>query len=147
MSRKPPVFNDHPLNYTDARSREVVRAICQHIVDGDTADFLLDLGWHQYAYFPLRLYGIGAPETRGTSGPVLERALSAKQRLADLTLYRPCIVRSYAERRTFERYVADVWVLHDGSSGFPLRGRLRIAGTEWVHVQQILLEEGLVDLI
>lgn len=98
-------------------------------------------------FSPLRLYGINALETRGTSGLVLERALRASKRLADLTLYRPCIVRSYAERKTFDRYVADVWVLHDGASGLPLRGRLRIAGTEWVHVQQVLLDENLVDLI
>ncbi len=145
MSRKPPAFHSHPIDYVDSRERGLVRAVCQHVVDGDTADFFLDLGWHQYAYFPLRLAGIDAPETRGTSGEEHQRAVRARERLQELIFHVPCLVRSYAERRSFERYIADVWFHDDGAHGSVRKGRLTVAGTRWVSAQQVLLAEGLAD--
>ena len=59
MSRKPSVLQDHPVDFADAKAAGLYRAVCQYVVDGDTADFLIDLGLYQYAY------GCGSSETTG----------------------------------------------------------------------------------
>lgn len=38
------------------------RAICRHVVDGDTIDALTDLGCNDYRYLTCRLMGIDTPE-------------------------------------------------------------------------------------
>jgi endonuclease YncB( thermonuclease family) len=39
------------------------RAVIRHHVDGDTYDALIDLGWNDYRYHPVRLLGVDTPET------------------------------------------------------------------------------------
>ena len=144
MARKPPVFQDHPTGFADARARALVRAYGYHVVDGDTADFLLDLGWYQYAYVPLRLKDVDAPETRGTTGAEREKALRAKARLAELVFEQAVLVRSYSERRSFERFIADLWVTGRPNVPGALPETIRVGGRVWYSVQQILLAEDLV---
>jgi endonuclease YncB( thermonuclease family) len=133
----------HPVSFADARADGWTRGVCFYVVDGDTADFLLDLGWYQYAYVSLRLAGIDAPELRG--GTAAERSLGAKarRRLATLLERRPVLVASQKEASTFGRFVADVYVPAPASAS---RRRVRrIAGTPWLDVAQTLLREGLVE--
>lgn len=39
------------------------RAVIRHHVDGDTYDVLIDFGFNQYGYHPVRLLGVDTPET------------------------------------------------------------------------------------
>lgn len=61
MSRGPSEFNDWPESLT--ASFGPYRAIVRHHVDGDTYDVLLDLGWNDYRYHPVRLLGCDTPES------------------------------------------------------------------------------------
>jgi endonuclease YncB( thermonuclease family) len=144
MSRKPPCFQLHPATFVDARARGLVRACGYHVVDGDTADFLLDIGWYHYAYIPLRLSSVDAPETRGTTGEEREKALLAKDRFEELICDQPALVRSYRERRSFERFIADVWVTSRSTVPGHLNNTIRVGGRVWYKVQEILLAEALV---
>ena len=52
-----------------------------HIVDGDTVDVLIDVGFHTYITKRLRFLGVDTWEVRGEER---ERGLIAKARLAEL---------------------------------------------------------------
>jgi micrococcal nuclease len=54
------------------------------IVDGDTVDLLIDLGFDTYIEKRIRLYGINTPETRTRDLEEKEKGLAAKSRLEEL---------------------------------------------------------------
>lgn len=143
MTRKPPVFEQHPLSFEAARAAGLTRASCLYVVDGDTADFLLDLGWFQYAYVTLRFAGVDAPELRGTTGTVLRKARKAKRRAEALLLGRFVLVKSYKELSSFGRFLADVLLAVPDEGRFPAAVRRELGGQEWLDIGAVLLHEGL----
>lgn len=147
MARKPPMFDGHPASFADVNAVGMVRAVCQYVSDGDTADFLLDLGWYQYAYVVLRIRGIDTPELRGTTGAELEAAQRAAARAEELILDQPVIIRSYKQRTTFGRFVADTYfesgALAEGESD----ETIEVAGHLWLSLGQVLLDEGLARAV
>ena len=54
------------------------------IVDGDTIDAEIDLGFDTIVRKRIRLYGINTPETRTKDMTEKEKGLAAKQRLTEL---------------------------------------------------------------
>ncbi len=139
--RKPPLFQDHPVAYEEALNKGLFRCICHHVVDGDTADFMVDLGWNTYSYVSLRFIGINAPELKGGS---MQKGLAAKARIEGLLLGRPCLLKSY-KGQTFERFLGEVWIFDTNKNFTDLKGSLRFRGGEgvWVSVNSVMLEEGL----
>lgn len=143
MVRKPPMLARHPVSFEDARADGWTRGVCLYVVDGDTADVLLDLGWYQYAYVSLRLRSIDAPELLGGTTAERSRATKARRRLASLLERKAVLVASRKETSTFGRFVADVYV--PAPANAPRRSVRRIAGTRWLDVARTLLREGLVE--
>ncbi len=152
MPRKPPEFADHPIRYASASAVGLVRAACCHVVDGDTADFLLDLGWYQYAYVALRFRGVNTAETRGTSGAEAKKAKQAKQWVEDRLVGTPVLVRGSKQKVSFQRFVADLWIpftpemaeLPEDPNAEPL---LEVEGTQWKLVGDLLVAHGLAERI
>jgi len=113
--RKPLEFEEHPISFTTAEFAGLTRGYCHHVTDGDTIDVFLDLGFHNYAYETLRIHGIDAPEIfRPKSDEEREAGERAKARVVELCLDRHVLVRSYKDRQTFGRFVADVYVPPSG---------------------------------
>jgi micrococcal nuclease len=54
------------------------------VVDGDTIDALIDLGFNTYTKKRVRLYGINAPESRTRDKEEKVRGLAAKVRLKEI---------------------------------------------------------------
>jgi micrococcal nuclease len=54
------------------------------VVDGDTVDALIDLGFDIHVKKRIRLYGINTPETRTRDKEEKSRGLAAKARLEDI---------------------------------------------------------------
>ena len=54
------------------------------IIDGDTIDVMLDLGFYVWVKKRIRLYGIDTPETRTRDVEEKERGKAASVRLAEL---------------------------------------------------------------
>lgn len=54
------------------------------VIDGDTVDALIDLGFHIYIQKRIRLYGLNAPESRTRDKEEKARGLAAKKRLKEL---------------------------------------------------------------
>lgn len=107
--RKPPIFANHQFGYVDALNNGMFRAFCQHVVDGDTGDFLLDLGWYNYTYGTLRFYNIDTPELIGTPPEERARAIAALQRVEVLILNKPVLIKTYKEKTSFNRFVAQIF--------------------------------------
>lgn len=115
MARKPAEFESHPYAFEAARQAGCHRAVCKHIVDGDTFDIFIDLGLRRYDYLPVRLRGYNAAELfRPQSPEELESARRATAALAGLILGKPILVRTYKDAMSFDRFVADAFLV-DGS--------------------------------
>lgn len=107
MSRKPIEFEKHPLVMPPEWE---FRAFCRYVVDGDTFDGLVDLGFYQYAYETIRVRNLDTPELVGVSAAEAQHAREAKQRAQDLLLMKPIYLKTYIDpTATFGRFVADVY--------------------------------------
>ena len=65
------------------------------IVDGDTIDVTIDLGFHTHIKTRVRLEGINAPESRTRDLEEKERGLATKARLTEILEYNKnhCILK------------------------------------------------------
>ena len=70
-------------------------AIVERVVDGDTLDCTIDLGFHTWKKVRVRLEGINAPESRTRDKEEKERGLAAKDRLIEILKYNDnhCILK------------------------------------------------------
>lgn len=62
-------------------------AVVDRVVDGDTLDVTIDLGFHTYIKTRVRMEGMNAPESRTRDLEEKERGLAAKARLQEILLY------------------------------------------------------------
>jgi len=106
----------------------VYRARLLRVIDGDTCDLVIDLGFHLHATLRFRLLGIDTPELNSKDITERERAVAATQALASMLTQGggdwPLLVRTQ-KADSFGRWLADVWVEGAG-----------------VHVNQKLLDDG-----
>jgi micrococcal nuclease len=59
-------------------------ATVKRVVDGDTIDALVDLGFNTWKKVRIRFYGINAPESRTRDLEEKKRCLAAKERLVEI---------------------------------------------------------------
>ncbi|MGW8178181.1 MAG: thermonuclease family protein, partial [bacterium] len=64
----------------------IYKAICRHVVDGDTLDLDMDLGLHQHSHERVRLFGLDTPETYGVKkdSEEYQAGMKAKERVMEL---------------------------------------------------------------
>ena len=103
------------------------KGIIRRVVDGDTVDITLDLGFDILYNNRIRLHGINAPESRTSDQEEKVRGLAAKDRVREL-----CPVGSTVTIKTIK----------DGRGKFG-----RILGEIWLEslqgsVNEILVKEG-----
>lgn len=84
----------------------VYKAVLHRVVDGDTYELIVDLGFRVQARLMIRLRNYACPELREPKGRAA--AEYAQALLAGRTL----LVESYKDKQSFARWVADVWI-HD----------------------------------
>ena len=70
-------------------------AIVDRVVDGDTIDVTIDLGFHTHIKTRVRMEGMNAPESRTRDLEEKERGLAAKARLQEILEYNEnrCILK------------------------------------------------------
>jgi len=117
------LFKDHPFKYAN---NIFFRAICMHVVDGDTYDFLIDLGFYNYVYKTIRLKGVDTPEI--FSGINKEAGQSAKKFVTELILNKSCLLQTHKDPESFGRFIADVFYMDDNE--------------EWISLAFTLVKEG-----
>ncbi len=87
----------------------VYRAAVVRVIDGDTYVMTVDLGFYVTVRLTIRLNGVNCPELREVGGPEAKTFVEGVMAGAGQLL-----LRSYKDRQTFARWVADIWT--DGTS-------------------------------
>ena len=84
-------------------------ATIHNVVDGDTVDATVDLGFKIYFDMRLRLNGIDAPELNSSDVVVREAAKVTKARLVELVLDKTILLETFKVDK-YGRYLADLYV-------------------------------------
>lgn len=119
---KPTEFRRHPVSFTTAMRRGMWRGVVRHVYDGDSYAIFLDKGFFDYQMIDIRLKDADTPEVVGT---FKLQGLLAKEVVEHLLLPdQPVLIKVAMstvdlERRTFERFVADV-IMFDGTTEYDL---------------------------
>jgi micrococcal nuclease len=92
----------------------IFNATCTHVVDGDTIDCMIDLGFNLTAKHRLRLHGVNTNEMHDNRIAERLKATEAKQFVKDKVLNKKVRVQTY-KSDVFGRYLARVFVLIDGT--------------------------------
>ena len=79
-----------------------------HLVDGDTFDCTIDLGFNISHKIRVRMYGINTPESRTRDLEEKARGLASKKRLSEL-LDDPELVLKTAKKGKYGRYLGIVY--------------------------------------
>ncbi len=111
-------------------------AIVDRIVDGDTIDCTIDLGFSTWKKVRVRMEGMNAPESRTRDKEEKERGLAAKDRLVEILEYNDnhCILRVSGLGK-FGRALATVHV----KTLSPISTE---SGMTLINVNKQLIEEG-----
>lgn len=98
------------------------KAIVERVVDGDTIDVIIDLGFKTWKKVRVRMEGINTPESRTRDLEEKKRGLAAKDRLVEILELNnnECILQVSGVGK-FGRAIASVFVTslsptHDDSS-------------------------------
>ena len=76
------------------------------VIDGDTVDLEIDLGFDLSIRQRLKLYGVGTPDSRSADPDTKQKGLEAKQRLNEL-LPKPLLInQSLKTVASFDEYLS-----------------------------------------
>lgn len=105
MTRKPAEFLDWPESLLVGYGP--YRAVVRYHVDGDTFDMLIDFGFNEYRYMPVRLAGVDAPETNRSATKVA--GLAAKDfAMSVMPVGSRVVLHTWPDPDSFGRYIASV---------------------------------------
>ena len=111
-------------------------AVLDRVVDGDTIDVTIDLGFNVWKKIRVRMEGINTPESRTRDLEEKKRGLAAKARLVEILEYNnnKCVLKVSGVGK-YGRALATVLV----DSLSPLNGE---DGITTIDVNKQLIEEG-----
>ena len=82
----------------------VYRVVTYKVIDGDTLDVTLDLGFNTFRKERIRFARINAPEMKTEAGPI------SKSHLSDLLANKNIFVQTIKDHKDkYGRYLAEVW--------------------------------------
>jgi len=105
------------------------KAKVESVYDGDTVRVNIDLGLKTWIKDePVRLYGINAPELRGTERP---KGLESRDRLRELIDGKEIYLETMKDTKgKFGRYLGKIWIERGG---------------EWININDLMVQEGFAD--
>lgn len=124
-NRKPEQFRDFP----DAlmTSYGPYLAVVQNVVDGDTLDVLMDLGFNEYRYHRVRVLDVNAPETNRSESH--EAGLAAKAFVKEvLPIGTKVLLYTKPDPDAFGRYLAEVRYITPDNQFTSLASELLMSG-------------------
>lgn len=92
----------------------IYRAALKRVIDGDTFELVVDLGFKVGVTVTIRLRNFYAPETGTVDGTVATNRAVAAFAAARTIILQTTKTRTGSDVQTFARYVADIWL--DGVS-------------------------------
>ena len=90
-------------------------AVCINVIDGDTADFVIDLGFKTTVQQRIRFMDIDAPEVRTLDAEEKLRGIAAKQFVESQILGRQVTITTYKDM-SFDRYLGKIFFDNDNDS-------------------------------
>lgn len=101
------------------------RARLMRVKDGDTAVLRIDLGFSIFTEISVRFMGYNAPELGGVNN----HGVAAKAFLCSMLEGTDLFIRTHKDSRSFERYLAEVFVFMDLDGQLvPVAELMRAAG-------------------
>lgn len=86
------------------------QATVNRVIDGDTIEVSVDLGFSLVWTTPVRLFGINTPETNSKVAEERAMAMQAKKWLADAINGKTVRVKTVKPKDKYGRYLAEVWM-------------------------------------
>ena len=84
----------------------------KRVVDGDTVDVMIDLGFNTHIKRRVRIFGINAPESRTRDLEEKKRGLAAKERLKEILASDKIIMKSHGKGK-YGRILGELFVEKD----------------------------------
>jgi len=84
--------------------------VCTRVIDGDTIELDIDMGFQIHHIIRVRMLNVMAPEIFSGPPEVRERGQTAKRFLEFLVLNQFVKVQTVKDHTSFNRYIATVWV-------------------------------------
>ena len=91
------------------------RAQCLKIIDGDTVDLYVDLGFHEYRVDRFRIHGIDTAELNSKDTVTKQKAVEAKNKVEEwlkpqmITQSWPLRIVTYKDPDSFGRWLAEIF--------------------------------------
>ena len=107
-------------------------ASISRIIDGDTGDIEIDLGFKVTVRKRIRVYGINTPETRTRDKEEKARGIKAKEMLIRLDkLFGPTVFLASHGKGKYGRTLGDLW--------------FKTGAKNWINYSQLMVCEGLAE--
>jgi len=87
------------------------QAYVKRVIDGDTIEVAVDLGFKITMETPVRLYGINAPESNSSVPEERKKARAAKDFLEDRILSKVVRIQSVKPKDKYGRWLATIFVI------------------------------------
>ena len=84
----------------------------KRVVDGDTVDVMIDLGFNTHIKRRVRMYGIDTPESRTRDLEEKKKGLAAKERLKEILASDNIIMKSHGKGK-YGRILGEMYVEKD----------------------------------
>ena len=88
----------------------------KRVVDGDTVDVIIDLGFNTYIKRRIRMYGINAPESRTRDLEEKAKGLAAKKRLKEYVEENKIVMKSWGKGK-YGRILGQLFTEKDSELG------------------------------
>jgi endonuclease YncB( thermonuclease family) len=117
----------------------IYQARIVEVVDGDTFDLMIDLGFNTFTKQRMRLYGIDAPEMRTNAGKDLKRRLASEYYCGHVVVQTIDGPKSKQFRDKYGRFLA---IIYDA---WPIASRPISNGEKILEVAPTSLNAKLID--
>ena len=116
----------------------VYRATIMKIVDGDTVDVQVDMGFDTFQNMCIRLFGINTPELRSKSIDERIKAQEAKKFVQDkIPVGSKIYIETFKDKKgKYGRYLANIYEDRPGVA------ETEILAGKWHSINQLLVENG-----
>jgi micrococcal nuclease len=108
---------------------------CRRVIDGDTVELVVDMGFHMSCVHHFRLIGVDTPELRGGTAESKAAARRARDRVQDLLMpdgIAQKLIIHTEKADSFGRWLAKVMFFDES-----------VAEPHWRDLSEVLIEEGL----
>jgi len=103
------------------------------VIDGDTIDIEIDLGFEIKMRKRVRLFGVDTPELRSSNPTERKAAQLVKNVVTDLLDWRSLYVKTVKDKDKYGRYLADIYLSEDDLFGDDfIKDKNGVSLSEWL---------------